>query len=156
MSFKRFDDMNSMFDQMDRMFDQMRRNWAGMTPELESRRGDFMSRPSFGGRSFEQSGMMLTEEDTMYVFVMDIPGFEKADISCTYDDGMLRITAEREEDESAENVWMRRSRRVSESVRIPREILADEITASYRNGVLEVHMPFAQMDEESGRNIDIQ
>ncbi|WP_267642221.1 Hsp20/alpha crystallin family protein [Haloarchaeobius amylolyticus] len=156
MSFKRFDDMNSMFDQMDRMFDQMRRNWAGMTPELETRRGDLTTRANVGSRGFEQSGMMLTEEDTMYVFVMDIPGFEKSDIACTYDDGMLRIVAEREEDESAENVWMRRSRRMSEQVRIPREILADEITASYRNGVLEVHLPFATMDEESGRSIDIQ
>ncbi|WP_439028652.1 Hsp20/alpha crystallin family protein [Haloarchaeobius sp. DT45] len=156
MSFRKFDDMNSMFDQMDRMFDQMRRNWANMTPEIESRRRGFQGRPALGSGGFEQSGMMLTEEENMYVFVMDIPGFEKSDISCTYDDGMLRIVAEREEDESAENVWMRRSRRVSESVRIPREIVADEITASYRNGVLEVHLPYAEMTEESGRNIDIK
>ncbi|WP_435334946.1 Hsp20/alpha crystallin family protein [Haloarchaeobius sp. TZWWS8] len=152
MAFNRFDDMGKMFDDMNRMFDQMRTNWA--TSEYMGRYDD-EGRMPWSGR-MDRNTMTFTEEDDCLVFVMDMPGFEKSDIECSYDDGMLRISAERDAEESSENVWMRSSRRMSEQVRVPGDIVTDDISATYRNGVLEVHMPRREAEIESGRSIDIQ
>ncbi len=61
-----------------------------------------------------------------------------------------------EADEIAVRTQFARSRRVAERVTIPEAIVEDEILASYRNGVLEVHLPLADpasADDES--RIDI-
>ena len=141
MAFRTFDDMDSMFDQMDQMFDEMRAGWMGMTPrgmtpQLES--------GETGITTHGDSATSLTERDGSYVFVMDLPGFEREDIELTYRDGLLHIDAVTEIDHDSEFVSMHQSRRSSERVRIPGEIVAEEIEATYRNGVLEVHLPMLE------------
>jgi len=141
MAFRTFDDMDSMFDQMDQMFDEMRASWMGMaprrmTPQLES--------GETGITTDGDSATSLTERDGNYVFVMDLPGFEREDIELTYRDGLLHIDAVTEIAHDSEFVSMHQSRRSSERVRIPGEIVAEEIEATYRNGVLEVHLPMLE------------
>lgn len=145
MAFRTFDDMNSMFDQMDRMFDEMRANWMGATPRLES--GSDVT-------TYGDTATSLTERDDNYVFVMDLPGFEREDIELTYRDGVLHIDAVTEIDHDSEFVSMHQSRRSSERVSIPGEIVAEEIEATYRNGVLEVHLPM--LEGEDDYHISIQ
>ncbi|WP_435361125.1 Hsp20/alpha crystallin family protein [Haloarchaeobius sp. DFWS5] len=158
MAFNRFDDMNRVFDDMNRMFEQMRAGRMGMTPEYDGRYDDETDsgRNWLGMRGYDRSGMSLTEDEGCYVCVLDMPGYEKSDIDCTYEDGMLYVSAERAAAESADNVWMRSARRMSERVSIPREIVSDDISATYRNGVLEVRMPLVEAESRrSGRSIDI-
>ena len=152
MAFRTFDDMDSMFDQMDQMFDEMRSGWMGMpagrtTPQLESGR-------DAGLTTYGDSATSLTERDGNYVFVMDLPGFEREDIELTLRDGFLHIDAVTEIDHESEFVSMHQSRRSSERVRIPGDIRAEEIEATYRNGVLEVHLPM--LEGENDYHISIQ
>ncbi len=154
------------------MFEQLRtRMWAPpsrtWTPERSL--GDFGSR-EFGTltRGGEGVRMDLKQHGDEYVFVADLPGFEREEIDLTYDDDTLTLTAESEtsettagdEGEIALRGEVTRSRRVSERVDIPEDVREDEITASYRNGVLEVHLPLvepveAEDDEDDGTKIDI-
>ena len=111
----------------------------------------------------------LTEREGEYVLVADLPGFEKEEIDLTFDGDTLTIAAEHEVHDAEEmtgetgeiaNVGFARSRKVAESVTVPEEIEEDEITASYRNGVLEVHLPLVAQDEDdeanSGKKIGIE
>lgn len=155
------------FEEMDRMFEQLRtRVW---TPE-----GRF-------GADFGKHGdvsMDLTKRDDEYVFVADLPGFEREEIDLTFDDGVLTLVAESETsdertvsetgdermagesmadtDEIAIRGQFARSRRVAERVTIPAEVEEDGIFATYRNGVLEVHFPIVESEAgEDGKKIDI-
>ncbi|MFD1644230.1 Hsp20/alpha crystallin family protein [Haloarchaeobius litoreus] len=150
MAFRTFDDMDSMFDQMDQMFDEMRTNWMdmtprGMTPQLES---------DSDVTTYGDAATSLSERDGNYVFVMDLPGFEREDIELTFRDGSLHIDAVTEIDHDSEFVSMHQSRRSSERVRIPGDVVAEEIEATYRNGVLEVHLPM--LEDEDDHHISIQ
>jgi HSP20 family protein len=147
MAFRTFDDMDGMFDQMDQMFDDMRASWMGMTPQLESGNGSDLV-------TADRSATSLTERDGNYVFVMDLPGFEREDIELTFRDGLLHIDAATEIEHDSEFVSMHQSRRSSEHVRIPGDIVAEEIVATYRNGVLEVRLPM--MEGEADHHISIQ
>ncbi|MXV63058.1 Hsp20 family protein [Natronorubrum sp. JWXQ-INN-674] len=169
-----FDDMDRMFREMDRTFAQLRSAWltefgtprAG--PALESGSGsdsdfdsdhdsalanDVMGRPIAGHDTIAT----LEDEGDAYVYVMDLPGFEKTDIDLTFDDGLLAIRAHTDVENSVDTHRTVRSRRVSRQIPLRKDIVADEITATYHNGVLEVHLPIVEDDQEDHRHrIDIE
>jgi HSP20 family protein len=133
-----------MFDEMDRMFDQMRRSmWSSYgRPALE---GGVPER-EFGDYDFSvDSNLSLEETDDGYVVLADLPGFEKEEFDLRYDDGMLYIRASH--DVEGEN--FARSRKVSESIRVPGDVVAADISATYRNGVLEIHVPVEPQTDDS-------
>jgi HSP20 family protein len=150
-----------VFDEMERAFDQMRRSmWGGSgRPARATRR----ALPE-GGAGYEggaeygygfdlDANLSVETTDEGYVVLADLPGFEKEEIDLRFDDGMLHIGATHEVSDGE----YARSRRVRESVSIDGDVLVDGIEASYRNGVLEVHVPVESMeDEDDGHHIDIE
>lgn len=163
-----FDEMNRMFSEMDRMFDQMRSAWWNQTgmetgrpalgtdrPALETSRSAFdgpRSLEGFGG----ETAIDLADEGDEFVFVMDLPGFEREDIDLTFDEGLLSIRASRDAEEDSDGFRSMHSRRIGKQVSVPKEVVAEEITATYRNGVLEVHLPIVEGEQgETGHRIDI-
>lgn len=130
-----FDDMNRMNDMEEWM--------AGMRRSMGERRG-------VGGRS---GTVTVGSDDQGFVVYADLPGFEKSEIDLRIDGCVLAIDASHESGDG----MSARSRRVSERVTLPNaDIVAEEITASYRNGVLEVHVPTVDVvEEESGHDIQI-
>ena len=134
------------FETMERMFDQMFRDMT------EWREHALDERFGFGyGLNTD-----LAEHDDQYVLTVDLPGFETEEIDLRYDDGILHLSASHEVAEGTTGGSSMRSRTVSERIAIPREVVDEEIEASYRNGVLEVHLPFAEGGEERGHRIDIE
>ncbi|WP_435361126.1 Hsp20/alpha crystallin family protein [Haloarchaeobius sp. DFWS5] len=105
---------------------------------------------------YARPGCELIERSDECVFLLYLPGFEKSDIECTYEDGYFYVDARREGRDGADNYWMRRAGRVSERVYIPRDIDTDEISATYRNGVLEVHLPFGSGSRRTGTTVSIR
>ena len=95
---RNFDEMSRMFEEMNRMFDGMwmDRTFSDRTPMLEDRTTD--------GIGYTTN---LHEEDDMYVFVMDLPGFEKDEIDLVYHDGHLKISAVTEISEESETSYVR-------------------------------------------------
>jgi len=149
------------FDEMERLFDQMRRSmWTpyGETGYGRQLRGEADHDRHLQDRSDTrwdryEGHVDLETGDDGHVIYADVPGFEKEDIDLRFEDGVLTIEATHEYgDEHAS-----RSRRVFERVRIPGEVRDDEITASYRNGVLEVHLPTPKpVEDDSSTSIDIE
>ncbi|MDL5363581.1 Hsp20/alpha crystallin family protein [Halalkalicoccus sp. NIPERK01] len=131
------------FEEMDRMMEQMRRSmWEGWT-----------DRPMLGGDRRDVN-LGLDTDDEGYVLLADMPGFEKEEIDLRFDDGVVSIEASHERDEGDDTVARRHTRYVREQVRVG-DVIAEESTASYRNGVLEVHLPTRGEAADEGSRIDI-
>jgi HSP20 family protein len=136
-------------ERMERMFDQMRRSVSGGYD------------PFFGSESDETTwsaadiNLSLETDEEGYVVLADLPGFEREDLDLRFDDGVLTILGEHDVAEEGERGWQHRRRHVSEQLRIPGEVVVEDISASYRNGVLEVHLPTAGEIDEDAHRIDI-
>lgn len=132
--------MNSTVDEMDRMFARL--------PLVEQMR-----------RQSEMAGIdaNVTVESTEdgYVVLADLPGFEADEFDVSVRDGVLVIEGNHEVSEAGEGRTVDRTRRIHERVRLGEDLLVEEATASYRNGVLEITVPTAEPVPESHR-IDVE
>jgi HSP20 family protein len=153
-----FDEMNRMFREMDRMFDQFRSSWPEEFPTDD--RG--FGRPALEGADAAEPAARdhgvanLEEMDDDYVFVMDLPGFEKADIDLTFRDGVLSVRAHADAEEGSESYRALRSRRVARQVPIAKTVDDEAISATYHNGVLEVRLPIVDDEREDDHRIEIE
>ena len=99
------------------------------------------------------------EENGNYNIEMDIPGYDKKDISIECDDGILTITAEKSSEVNEENSdkkYIRRERvygKITRSFNFA-DIDEENITADFTNGILTVVIPKSQK-QESKRIIEI-
>ena len=130
------------------MMEQMRR-------AMWEDRGGFAS--PFGAESGHSDiNLSLDADDDGYVVLADMPGFEREEIDLRYEDGSLSVEASHETSEESDTLSRHHARHVYERIDVPGEILEEEITASYRNGVLEVHLPTPEAEEaDDGTRIDI-
>jgi HSP20 family protein len=84
-----------------------------------------------------------TEGELVYAF--DLPGVPKDKISVEVEDGTLTVTAERERtEEISQERYHRLERRFgsfARTVGLPQGAGEDSITAAYKDGVLEIHVP---------------
>ncbi|MBN8888237.1 MAG: Hsp20/alpha crystallin family protein [Rudaea sp.] len=87
----------------------------------------------------------VREEDARYVIFADIPGVDSKDIEISMDKGVLTIKGERKSESASENGKLTRVERrygaFERSFVLPDSADADAITASGKNGVLEVAIP---------------
>lgn len=144
-----FDEMNRMFDEMNRSFDQFRMGWSAGAPALESGHdADRWMAPE------AESALSLAEGDGEYVLVMDVPGFEREEIDLAFAEGSLSVHATHDIEEEIGTAHTARSRRISRTVPVPGTVDEEGITASYRNGVLEVRLPME--DDGEGHRIEIE
>ena len=99
----------------------------------------------------------VAETDENYTVHVDVPGMNKEDLDINFQDGMLTISGERKSEvkEEKENfVRMERSTgRFYRSFRLPKQIDADRIGATYTDGVLTLTVPKAE--ETKPRRIEV-
>ena len=83
-----------------------------------------------------------TESELVYAF--DLPGIPEEKISVEFDEGALTVSAERERSEEVSDErfyrFERRFGSFSRTIGLPQGTTEDAISASYRDGVLEVHV----------------
>lgn len=91
----------------------------------------------------------LYEEDDEFVLTINMPGFERDEITVAWDDGTLNVAGEHtDEARGREKTYHRR-------FRFPKDIDEDEINASYNNGVLEITLPMVEDATVRGKVIPI-
>jgi len=124
-----------VFSRFDRMFDE----WTRLTPFRA------MAFPRW--RDVEE--LIRVEEfreDGTLVIRADLPGIDpEKDVELTVAHGMLHIEAERREEEKREEKgYVRQEVRygsVSRSLPLPEGVTEADITATYKDGVLEIRIP---------------
>jgi HSP20 family protein len=88
----------------------------------------------------------------------DLPGLDEKDIDVTVQDGTLTIRGERKEEKEEKKedyYYCERSRGAFvRSLPLPVGVEADKVAATFKKGVLEVHLPKAK--EAKGKKIEIK
>lgn len=120
-------------------------DWFDRFPDVFSRRWP----ESFRGMPFAGADLRMeqyTDDDGTLVLRAELPGLDPdEDVTVTVDEGRLTISGRREERSEQRDKGTYRSEfrygSFERSVRLPSGAKADDITASYEGGILEVRVP---------------
>ncbi len=108
---------------------------------------------------FPQFRTDILDKGDKYVLEAELPGFSKEDIKIDIQNDRLVVSAEHSENsEDKKDNYIRKERRYgsfSRSFDIS-AIKADEITAEYKNGILELNLPKQAGTVPTSRRIEIQ
>jgi len=106
----------------------------------------------FPSRLFETGGTdyELYEEDDEFVLSVEMPGFDPEEITVSWEDGVLNIAAEHDDEARGER------RTYHRRFRFPKDVDDEAITAEYNNGLLEIRLPVMTGATVSGREIEVQ
>lgn len=100
----------------------------------------------------------IKEEDNRFVITADVPGVKADDIDVTMENGMLTIKGERKFDAEHGKNGYRRVERVHGTFyrrfSLPDYADSEQISASFKNGVLEVFVP--KSEKVQPRRIEVE
>lgn len=117
-----------VFDMMNEM-DQLFSQWS----------------PTETGDDYFAPAIDVRETEKEYLFSVDAPGVKEEDINISVTGHQLAISGERRRESEDKSEKTYRSERFfgrfERSFALPEEVNTDQIEASFRDGVLEVHVP---------------
>ena len=119
-----------------------------------------ISKSTFSAGSFLPSRPISVRPRT-HILDAELPGFSKEDIHAEVRNGYLTIHAEHKsenEEKDEKNNYIRRERSYGSFSRSfdLEGIKSDEITASYKDGVLSLTLPKEETKQTEGRRLEIQ
>ena len=118
----------------------------------------------WGGNELGRHDVFRTDvidQGENYLLEAELPGFKKEDINIDLKNDLLTISASHNEEKEEEdkNKYIRKERYYSSYSRSFRvnNIEADDIDASYNNGILEVRFPKKELEaKESVQRIEVK
>ena len=100
----------------------------------------------------------VEETADAYVFRADLPGVSSRDVKVTVHNDTITLRGERKQEEKTSEGSRHRVERAygsfERSFTLGLPVRADQVKASYKDGVLEVHVPKA--DQAKPRDIEVQ
>ncbi|WP_256296892.1 Hsp20/alpha crystallin family protein [Haloarchaeobius salinus] len=112
----------------------------------------WLQNSGFPSRLFEtdSNDYELYEEDDEFVLSVEMPGFDPEEIDVSWDEGVLNIAAEHEDETRGQRKTYHRR------FRFPKNVEDEDITAQYNNGILEVRLPVITGATTRGKQIEVQ
>lgn len=145
----------SLWAQMERDMEEMRRHMAELvrrpfgSPRALPPSTSFSWSPTTD--VFEQNGALVVKAE--------LPGVKKDDISVTVERGVLTIAAQRAEANESKDahyyVAERFSGSLQRSIALPEGVTTDRITATFKDGVLEVRVPMPEETRPTSTSIKV-
>ena len=126
------DVLNPEVDQLEYLFAPNLKNEEPILPLVE-----------FDDTSSVYPKVDILESDREFILRAEVPGYRKEEMDIVFDGGILIITARRIPEKSEEKI-LYKERFTGNFVRkfqLSRNIQKDAIRASYRDGILEIHLP---------------
>jgi len=127
---------------------------------------DFLEKFGLEGRLFKEREQMLRPaveayvEDDIFRVRVDLPGIDSANIDVKVTGGTLTIKGSREQklDTTKQDYFQREIRYGSfeRSISMPEGIKAEDLKASYRDGVLELAAPMPKQATSAGVKIEVK
>jgi HSP20 family protein len=100
----------------------------------------------------------ISERKDAYLVTVELPGVEPDDLDITLEDGLLTIQGERHfAHDSSEQQFHRVERRYGafrRAITLPAQVQAEQIEASFDNGVLQIVVP--KMEEAKPKRIQVR
>ncbi len=91
----------------------------------------------------------ISEDDNGYHVKMELPGLSKEDVKISFKEDVLHVTGEKkyEKDEDNKNYhhYERRYGTFERAFRIHSDVIDDKIEADFKNGVLSIELPKAEV-----------
>lgn len=138
-------DLMNIQEEMNRLFDRFFSPVRWEEPELASSAAWYPQ-------------MDIKENKDEFVVIAEIPGMKKDDIHVVYKDGVLSIEGERKQEKEEKDVNYHRVERqygkFCRTFQMPTQIKQDQISAKYKDGVLELHLPKAE--EVKAKEIEVK
>lgn len=130
---------------------------------------DFFARDPFFRRLFEIANdriagdtwypaLDLVEEKDRLVAHLEMPGVDPSEVQIQLQGDLLTIQGERKSETKSEQGKILKREQVvgtfTRTVQLPYSVQSDKVKASYRNGVMTIHLPKAA--EHVGRQIPVE
>jgi HSP20 family protein len=100
----------------------------------------------------------VVENEDGFIVKASVPGINPEDVEITFEDNVLTIKGEivEEEEKEEENYHIRerRSGHFARSLRFPVDVNAEEVEATYSNGVLALNIP--KVEEVKPKRIEVK
>jgi len=109
--------------------------------------------------SFRGPAVDVYEDQDAIVIETELPGMKKEELEVKLTGDLLTISGKRESEKKIERKDYFRVERsasaVSRSVRLPVEVQADKMTATLKDGVLEIRAPRSEAAKASSRSVPV-
>lgn len=132
--------LSTLRDEMDRLFEDLMRTPA------RSRQGTVL-RPAAN----------IVETEKNYEIELELPGFDREDITVTVEQGVLTVSGQRpSEREASDRTYHLRERstgRFSRSFSLPSSVDPDQVSARFEDGVLNIDLP--KQEKARTRKIEV-
>lgn len=160
MRFRRYP-FSSIWREFDEMMAEMENRIASMMQEFEPER--LLPAPGFHRRMIPalrgEFSVDVREHEDEVIVVADLPGVEKENVNLKLiDPRTLEISSERrgETEKSEEGYYMRERvyGSMSRRVYLPADVTEEGAKATFKNGVLEVHLKKTKVEPEKKIPID--
>jgi HSP20 family protein len=142
-----FQDLRSAQDEM-----------AQMSPMLAHALGLHSQQQGSATATAWAPALDISERKDAYLVTVELPGVEVDDLEITMEDGLLTIQGERHfAHDSSEQQFHRVERRYGafrRSITLPAQVQAEQIEASFDNGVLQILVP--KMEEAKPKRIQVR
>jgi HSP20 family protein len=158
--------MQRMAQDMDRLFEQLGfgRSGFSLTPSLGARLDEdlWSSRPAVVGtqQTLWSPQVELFQRGDKLVVRADLPGVKKEDLHVEVRNDVLTLSGERhdEQEEKGEGYYHseRSYGRYYREIPLPEGVDADQIHATFTDGVLEVTLPAPKQAERQAKRIEIR
>ena len=103
--------------------------------------------------------MNVSETESDYLIMMDLPGVEKKDVEVNLSDGILTVSGERKTSEKSDEnnrIWHEATYGAfSRSFELTSDIVEEKIKAKFNNGVLNITIPKAEEVKPSVKKITV-
>lgn len=107
-------------------------------------------------RSHDNMRTDVKETEKAYELAVDMPGFDKKDITVELKDGYLTVSASKQEkEEDGKYVRRERSYSCSRSYYVGDGITENDVKAKYTNGTLNLFVPKKEIKQIQSKNIEI-
>ena len=131
---------------------------AQMSPRLAHALGLHAQQQGSATATAWAPALDISERKDAYLVTVELPGVEAEDLEITLEDGLLTIQGERQfTSESSEQQFHRVERRYGafrRSITLPAQVQAEQIEASFDNGVLQIVVP--KMEEATPKRIQVR
>ena len=105
--------------------------------------------PETSGRTDFVPAVDVAEDEAGFTLTAEVPGIGKDDLEVSVHDGVLTLRGEKKEEETREDAgWRRVERRFGRferNIRLPEQVDAEKIVAGYKDGVLKLTLPKAEV-----------
>lgn len=125
---------------------------------------DFFDGDRFFGKDFLMPDKVpaanVSEQEKAFVIELAVPGLKKDDFNVSVNNGLLTISAEKEEESNVEKENYTRKEFNFSSFRrtfsLPENVKEDEIEALYSDGLLKLMLPKMEVAESKSKQIEIR